>query len=228
VSTRSDTIVQAVDPVFAELNAATDQHVWALPQLSVREKVLLCVVADVCEQTLSLPFELHVTMGLEHGVPAEDIREMIRLIAYDSGYPAALAALERLAAIERERGLPDSTGEGYDIDANGSGSPMPSEVRASLLEMDARFAEHMDLQSRMRAGITRLSIRERAFASIIVDVLYQTLDETFSIHVRRAISGGATPDDVRAVLTFGAQFGVTRPWRALRVLNAMFAEAVPA
>jgi alkylhydroperoxidase/carboxymuconolactone decarboxylase family protein YurZ len=224
VSTPSDIRVKALDPVFAEMNAATERHVWEIPELSTREKILLCVVADVCEQTLSLPFELHVTTGLEHGVPIEDIREMIRLISYDSGYPAALAALERLADIERALGLPGSAGESHDVNANGVGSPLPAPVRGRLLAMDAHFTEHMELQSRMRAGITRLSDRERAYASMTVDVLYQTLDESFRIHVRRAVRAGATPAELRAVLRFGAQFGVTRPWRALRVLDTLFAE----
>jgi Uncharacterized homolog of gamma-carboxymuconolactone decarboxylase subunit len=101
-----ETMVSKLDPVFAEMSAATDHNVWAeIPELTAREKVLLCVVADVCQQTLGLPFELHVTMGREHGVDADDLREMLRFISYDSGYPAALAALERLTEIEHEHGL---------------------------------------------------------------------------------------------------------------------------
>ncbi|MFD1934743.1 carboxymuconolactone decarboxylase family protein [Nonomuraea mangrovi] len=217
--------VKALDPVFAEMSAATDHAVWEeIPELTMREKVLLSVVADVCQQTLGLPLELHVTMGLEHGVSADDLRELLRFISYDSGYPAALAALARLTEIERERGLAGPTGEGHPIDAGGSGSPIPAPTRQAVRNLDARFADYMDLQSRMRAGMRRLSVRERAFATMTVDVLYQTLEESFRVHVTRALSAGATPDDVRAVVRFSARFGMTKAWRGLRVLEALFTE----
>jgi alkylhydroperoxidase/carboxymuconolactone decarboxylase family protein YurZ len=76
----------------------------------------------------------------------------------------------------------------------------------------------------MRADMKLLSVRERAFATITVDVLYQTLDESFRVHATRALSAGATPDDLRAVLRFAAQFGMTKAWRGLRALNALLAE----
>jgi alkylhydroperoxidase/carboxymuconolactone decarboxylase family protein YurZ len=214
--------VSKLDTVFAEMSAATDQRVWAeMPELTMREKVLLCVVADVCQQTLGLPFELHVRMGLDHGVTADDLREMLRFISYDSGYPAALAALDRLTDIEREQGLPGPTGQAHQVNADGSGSPIPAPVRGVVRGLDTHFADYMDLQSRMRADMKLLSVRERAFATMTVDVLYQTLEESFRIHVTRAIGAGATPDEVRAVVRFTAQFGMTKAWRGLRALNAL-------
>ncbi|MDQ3787051.1 MAG: carboxymuconolactone decarboxylase family protein [Actinomycetota bacterium] len=68
----------------------------------------------------------------------------------------------------------------------------------------------------------RLSVRERAFATITVDVLYQTLAESFEVHVSRALRAGATQDEVRAVVRFAAMFGMTRAWRAMRVLDGLF------
>ena len=221
-----ETMVGKLDPVFAEMSAATDQNVWAeIPELTAREKVLLCVVADVCQQTLGLPFELHVTMGREHGVDADDLREMLRFISYDSGYPAALAALERLTEIEHEHGLPGPTGQRHEVNADGTGSPIPAPVRGAVHGLDGHFGGYMDLQSRMRAGMERLSVRERAFATITVDVLYQTLDESLRVHVTRALGAGATPEDVRAVVRFGAQFGMTKAWRGLRALNELLTGA---
>ncbi|MDX6314653.1 MAG: hypothetical protein QOF84_2182 [Streptomyces sp.] len=220
----SETRAQTLDPVFAEMNAATDRQAWSAPELTTREKVLLCLVADVCQQTLGLPFELHVTMGLEHGLSADDLRELLRFISYDSGYPAALAALDRLTDIEREQGLPGPTGHTHHVNADGSGSPIPAPVRGALRGLDSPFADYVDLQSRMRADMKLLSVRERAFATITVDVLYQTLDESFRVHATRALGAGATPEDLRAVLRFTAQFGMTKAWRGLRALNALLAE----
>ncbi len=100
----------------------------------------------------------------------------------------------------------------------------------TLIELDPYFLEYFDLQSRMRGvqGPGTLSIRERAFVTMSIDVHYQTLDETFRIHVGRALGAGASPEDVRAVLRFNAQFGATRAWQAWKALNACLAELAPA
>lgn len=57
-----------------------------------------------------------------------------------------------------------------------------------------------------------------------MDVLYQTLQESFRAHVGRALSAGATPDEVRAAVRATATFGMTRTWRALNVLDALLAD----
>lgn len=57
-----------------------------------------------------------------------------------------------------------------------------------------------------------------------VDVLFQTLDESFRVHVTRALRAGATPDEALAVVRFSARFGMTKAWYALRALDALFSE----
>jgi alkylhydroperoxidase/carboxymuconolactone decarboxylase family protein YurZ len=210
--------------VFAEMAAASFQQAGTGPELTPRELTLLSLVADVCEQVLGTPFELHVRAALDNGLDADDLRELLRFISYDSGYPAALAALERLAQIEREHGLPGPTGQGHRVNADGTGSPMPAAMRAEVRALDPGFADYMDLQSRMRADMSRISVRERAFATMTVDVLYQTLQESFRAHVGRALGAGAKPDEVRAAVCATATFGMTRTWRALKVLDALLAE----
>lgn len=224
-------IVTALDPVFAQIVVATSDHSWALPQLTDREKVFLKVVADVCNATLGLPFEIHVNAGLACGVSTADLRALLRFVSYDTGYPAALAAFDRLAEIEAAAGLtsPDVEPLADELVSTGpdaAPSPLPPPVRERLRELDDHFAEYFDLQSRMRSGDgpDTLTVRERAFATMSVDVHYQTLEDTFRIHVDRALRGGATHDDVRAVLRFTAQFGATRAWQAWQALNAHLAD----
>jgi alkylhydroperoxidase/carboxymuconolactone decarboxylase family protein YurZ len=235
VTARADLdLVNALDPVFAQMAGATAQHVWAVPQLTEREKVFLCVVADVCQPSLGLPLELHVRAGLARGVSTADIRALLRFIAYDSGYPAALAAFDRLAEIEAAAGLPRPSAEplAAELLETGPGaapSPLPERILAQLRELDPHFTEHFELQSRMRSvsGPGTLTVRERAFATMSVDVHYQTLEETFQVHTGRALDGGASHEDVRAVVRFNAQFGMTRAWRAWKALNAYLAELDP-
>lgn len=217
--------VKALDSVFAEMNAATDRLLWdESPELTAREKVLLCLTADVCQQTLGLPFQQHVTMAADCGLSADDLREVLRFVAYDSGYPAALAALARLTDLEREHALPAPTGQGHEVNANGTGSPIPEQMRQAVAALDGPFGIYMDLQSRMRADMRLLSVRERAFITMTVDVLFQTLQESFRAHLTRALGAGATPEEARAVVRFSAQFGMTKAWRAMHVLDALLTE----
>jgi alkylhydroperoxidase/carboxymuconolactone decarboxylase family protein YurZ len=207
-----------LDPLFAEMNEATEKAVEELP---ARERALLSVVADVCLQTLGRPFEHHVLAGHEAGVSPDDFRELLRFISYDSGYPAAAEALRRLTEIEQTYALPKPTGRGHDLNLTGTESPIPANTRQAVHTLDNAFGDYMDLQSRMRAGMQQISVRERAFATVTVDVLYQTLAESFELHVSRALRASATPEEVRAVVRFAAQFGMTKAWRAMRALDAL-------
>jgi alkylhydroperoxidase/carboxymuconolactone decarboxylase family protein YurZ len=204
------------------MTKATDNALWeGIPELTAREKLLLSVVADVCQQTLGKPFEDHVLAAREADVSADDLRELLRFISYDSGYPAAAAALHRLAEIERAHGLPAPTGKGHDLNLSGTASPIPAQTRQAVSNLDEGFADYMNLQSRMRAGMQQLTVRERAFATMTVDILFQTLAESFEVHVTRALRTGATTAEVQAVVRFSAMFGLTKAWRGMRALNTL-------
>lgn len=92
--------VAALDAMFAQMDAATTRHANAISGLTGREKTFLRLTADVCAQTLGLPFELHLRAGLRLGVTTADVRALLRLISYDSGYHTVLAAFDRLAELE--------------------------------------------------------------------------------------------------------------------------------
>ena len=155
----------------------------------------------------------------------------MRFISYDCGYHAATAGFERLAEFEAAHSISRTEVELLAADLLTTGpeaapSPLPEVVRSQLSELDPHFLEHFDLQSRMRSGhgSDTLTERERGFASLSIDVHYQTLEETFQAHIGRALRSGASRDDVRAALRFNAQFGVTRAWRGWKALNAYFTE----
>jgi alkylhydroperoxidase/carboxymuconolactone decarboxylase family protein YurZ len=219
--------VGLLDPLFSRLHAATERHVWDPPQLTTREKVFVCVVADVCNQTLGLPFELHVTTGLRNGMTTGDIRDLLSCVAFETGYPAALAAFERLALLEQSADLPPgATAEPTGAGADPPVQP-PAAVRAIWREVDEGLGEFLELQSRMVGRLDRLSVRERSFAAMTCDVLYQTLTETFRVHIGRALGAGARPDDIRALVRFATQFGVAKAWNAFRALDRHLADPAP-
>lgn len=215
-----------LDPVFAQMVGATARKLRAAPELTEREKTFLCVTGDLCLASTGLAFEAHVRTGLKAGVSTSDIRALLRFVSYDFGYPLATAGFERLAALEAELGIERPEAEPLADELLEPGeSPLPDQVAAQLTALDPQFKEYFDLQSRMRSGHEpgTLSERERGLVSLSVDVHYQTLGDTFRIHVGRAMRGGATPEDVRAALRFLAQFGVTRAWHGWQALNPILA-----
>lgn len=153
-------------PVEAPLDTLTYHQGWDLyPELTAREKVVLCVVADICRQTLGMPFESQGTMGLTHGVSGDELRE---LLIFQGDY---------------------------------------SELQAHLCDTT-----------------TRLTVRERVFGALTADVLHGALDGAFDAHVSWALAIGASPVDVRAVIRFCRQFGLTKAWHGLRTANRLLAE----
>lgn len=214
--------LRALDPVFAQMTFASVRHAREIPELTDREKTFLAVVGDICQGSLGLAFEAHVRAGLNAGVTVEDVRDLLRFVSYDIGYPAAVAGFEALAAIAEEPTSAELLDESLvSTGPEAAPSPLPAPVRERLAGMDPHFAEYFDLQSRMRSAPGSLSERERGFVSLSVDVHYGTLGDTFRIHVDRARRGGASPDDVRAAVRFIAQFGATRAWEAWLALNPL-------
>ncbi|HEY3608575.1 MAG TPA: carboxymuconolactone decarboxylase [Pseudonocardiaceae bacterium] len=224
--------LRALDPVFAQMAAASTGYAAATPNLTEPEKVFLRLTADVCQQCLGLPFEVHVRGGIDQGVSTGEMRALLRFISYDSGYHAALSAFERLAELETALGLSNAAAEPLPDELLATGpdaapSPLPQRARAILRDLDPSFAEYFDLQSRMRStsGAGTLTVRERSFTTLSIDTHYQTLGDTFRLHIQRGLDGGATLADVRAVLRFNAQFGATRAWHAWQAFHAHVAEA---
>jgi alkylhydroperoxidase/carboxymuconolactone decarboxylase family protein YurZ len=214
----------ATDPVLAQLESASEADVWRLGRITPREKIFIALVANVCQSTASGPFARHVEQAKREGVTVEDIREAIRFMAYDSGYHVAVAAMERLDEIEKSTSA-DTTARVQAIAtlAAGTANPLPGFVRARLDDLGEQFTGFMGLQSRMRSDTT-LSQRERAFMTMTIDVIYQTLDDTFRMHATRALSNGADRETVHEALCFGALFGAARAWNALRALKDFYAE----
>jgi alkylhydroperoxidase/carboxymuconolactone decarboxylase family protein YurZ len=68
-------------------------------------------------------------------------------------------------------------------------------------------------------GEGSLSQRERALACLAMDVLNQTLDDVFELHLGLAVAAGAGTAQIRAVLLMVAEYGTARAWRAYRALH---------
>ncbi len=189
--------------MFAEKLAITTEMMDKIPELTAREKVFLRLTADVC---LGTPLHDHP------GVSKEDVRRLLAFIAYDAGYPKVEHLIGTLG--DDPEPLERPTGP----------SALPAEVQDQVRKIDPHFAEYVILQSDLNRAITGLTERERAFATMSIDIHYQTLGDTFHAHVGRALRAGATHEDLKAVLRFNAQFGLTRAWEAWHALNSLLAK----
>jgi alkylhydroperoxidase/carboxymuconolactone decarboxylase family protein YurZ len=199
--------VAALDPTFGRMAAEVGMHAWSLPQLTMREKAFVFLAADLCTANVGFPLSTHVQMAEANGVSVAECVAAIRHLAPYAGYPTAAVALQQVS----QRG---SAEEPHPV----HGWDLAAETIDALTDLDEEFAGFVANQYNQRWGSGELSQRERALACIAVDVLNQTLDESFALHVDLAFAAGAGDEQVRAVLLLVAEYGIAKSWRAYRAL----------
>ena len=91
--------IMAIDPDFGRMAVQVGSEVWGLAELSPKECAFLCLTADVCNQLLDLPFQLHVDMALANGASRAEVKELLLHLAPYAGYPSTLRAMIRLKEI---------------------------------------------------------------------------------------------------------------------------------
>jgi alkylhydroperoxidase/carboxymuconolactone decarboxylase family protein YurZ len=138
----------------------------------------------------------------------------IRHLAPYAGYPVAAVALQQLRQLDQSEGPQPQPRYGWDLG---------TETIDALAELDEGFAGFFANQFNQRWGSDELSPRERALTCIAADVLNQTLDESFSLHIDLAVAAGAGHEQIRAVLLLVAEYGIAKAWRAFRALTSVVA-----
>jgi 4-carboxymuconolactone decarboxylase len=201
--------VAALDPEFGRMAAEVGMHAWSLSQLTMREKAFVFLAADLCTANVGFPLLTHVQMAGANGVSVPECVAAIRHLAPFVGYPTAAVALQHLRELD-----PVAQSQPQPV----SGWELPAETVDALAELDGDFAGFVANQYNQRWGGDELSPRERALACVAADVLNQTLDESFALHVDLAITAGAADEQIRAVLLLVAEYGIAKVWRAYREL----------
>jgi 4-carboxymuconolactone decarboxylase len=203
--------VQDLDPAFGRMATAVGLHAWSLPQLTMREKAFVFLAADLCTGSVGFPLATHVHMAGANGVGLPECVAAIRHLAPYVGYPAAAIALQQLRTDgPAEKGRPVKVQR----------QMLPEDVFATLKVLDADFAGFVAEQFNQRWDEDdELSARERALSCLATDVLNQTFDESFALHVRLATAAGAGREQINAVLLLVAEYGITKAWRAYRALG---------
>jgi alkylhydroperoxidase/carboxymuconolactone decarboxylase family protein YurZ len=194
------------------------RELWASPELTMREKAVVLVAADIAVPELGLPLELHLGMGLKQaGMSVEHFREVLRHIAPDAGYNITAMAFGRLVEIAAALGF-DTESRAQPTD------PAPTDVypptaREALQRLDPKFARQVDRQARQLWQRPLLSRRERCLATLAVDVVGVTLGAPFEAHLDLATEAGLSPDELRALLRILAEFSIPKAWEAMVVLS---------
>jgi 4-carboxymuconolactone decarboxylase len=202
---------QALDPTFGRMATEVGRHAWSLPQLTIREKTFVFLAADLCTASLGSPLAAHVQMAGANGVGVPECIAAIRHLAPYVGYPAAAIALQQLCT-------DDSAAKGRSVEVQRQ--TLPQHVVATLNALDEDFAGFIAEQFNQRWDRDdELSARERALSCLAADVLNQTLDESFALHVDLATAAGAGRTQISAVLLLVAEYGIAKAWRAYRALG---------
>jgi len=203
--------VEALDPAFGRMATQMGQQAWSLPQLTMREKAFVFVAADLCTGNVGFPLVTHVEMAAANGVSVPECIAAIRHLAPYAGYPTAAVALQQLQQLG-----PAQAPERGTI----AGQTLPADVLDGLNRLDSDFAAFFADQFNQRWGSDDLSPRERALSCLATDVANQTLDESLALHVDLARAAGAGREQLHAVVFLVAEYGMTKAWRAYRMLGA--------
>jgi 4-carboxymuconolactone decarboxylase len=204
-----------LDPEFERMALETGGLTYGLPGTSVREKLLQNLANDVCRSHLGLAFRLHVEASFKHGIRYTDLLALLRFIAPYAGYPASAEALARLAEVAVELGADTCPATGSRRE--------PAELPGDIGSPDAWMADFLDSRIRRAWSEGALSLRERAFLALTVDVAQLTFGAPFRSHVGLALRSGAEPDAVRDAVRFTAEMGAARAVAALVELESVLA-----
>lgn len=202
--------VAALDPEFGRMAAEVGMHAWSLPQLTMREKAFVFIAADLCTANVGFPLLTHVEMAAANGVSVPECVAAIRHLAPYAGYPTAAVALQQLRELNHSGQQQPQPFDGWDL---------AEQTVDALAELDEDFAGFVADQYNQRWCSGDLSARERALACIAADVVNQTVDESFALHIDLAVAAGAGDEQVRAVLLLVAEYGIAKAWRAYRALT---------
>jgi alkylhydroperoxidase/carboxymuconolactone decarboxylase family protein YurZ len=168
------------------------------------------------KQLAGLPFQMHVEMALANDVPLADLHEAILFSAADAGHSTALGALARFKEIcgALKLDFPQSAEDQAvsSIDYFEGLPPLP---------LDSGLVEKWRPSMTRFWRIDHLSLKERAYLSLIANIAQQVLGPPFAHHARLARQHGASTKELAALVTFTSEFGFSRAWSALIALAAI-------
>ncbi len=186
----------AGSPYLGELrNSLVYGEIWERPQLSKRDRSLITVA--VLQALVRDELALHVPRGLDNGLSAEEISEIILHVTFYAGWPTGVQASLTAAEAFEERGL--SLGE-LPRAPSGADASTPS----ALSDAYAAVPRLGELRNSLLYGDIwerpLLSKRDRSLITVAVNqALYATNE--LRTHIDRALDeNGVTPQEISEVI----------------------------
>lgn len=215
--------VIALDADFGGMAARVGAETWSIKELSPQDCAVLCIVNDVCNRTLGMPFQMHVQLMITNGARFRQVKEILLHLAPHAGYPLVLEALIRLKELQAMLQISDGDEEPIEEVETRS---WDEEKEARLLALDENFGRFVMRETNYVWSRGILSAKERVYISLAVDIIYQTLGEPFRFHLQQAQQRGVSIDQVKAVIHFLAEFSMVRAWEAFSALQALLQTGV--
>ncbi|MUL39070.1 carboxymuconolactone decarboxylase family protein [Gloeocapsopsis dulcis] len=216
-----------LDPAFGNLAVQHMGEIWSRPGLTLKERAFISIVCDVCNQTLSTPFEYHIKMALENGATRQDVKEaVLHTVVYDASTKCleAIAKLKELYAVFDKMGL-YLTGDKVSHLEPAVNWVLDTDVKDRLLAFDSQYG---DLVARhageiwSRSGLTPM---ERIYISLAGDVCQQTLSDSgpFPFHINLCLQNGLSREQVYEILLhLTIEAGFPKVWQAFNALKEHF------
>ena len=208
----------AVDRGFEAIALETARLTYALSGTSVREKLLQNLADDVCRGQLGLAFRMHLTAAKMHGLETADILALIRFVAPYAGHPAATDALGRLGEVGPELGM-DRTVAPLAAGAAKADDDRPGRVDPAMTSSDVWMSTFLRLRTARAWSEEQLTLREQAIIALTTDISLGVRGEPFRRHVQLLLECGASAEEVRDVVRFVAELGLSRAAAAMAELE---------
>ena len=190
----------------------------AFPELSPREIMILFLACDVCLGGAGEPFHEHSATAIhEAGMTVEDVRELLRHIAPYAGFNAVGMAFEQLLEIADSLS-PDEAPAAEPPERGAEAPPYSAWAIDGFEALDPVFAAELRHCTDHLWSRPGLCARERALATLAVDIAGGTLGCSFAAHVALAHQHGIDAGQVAAMLRL---VGQRLPARAEQAVEAL-------
>lgn len=176
--------------------------VWEREELSPRDRSFVTITTLVALGKDD-PLKSHIERGLDNGMTAREIGGIITHLAFYTGWPNAVGAIEVADGVFQERGIPASelqtvATEEYDLPANDSQREQGVEQNMGPISPSlAKYTNGVLFQDLWKRG--DLTPRDRSLATVVALTANGNADQ-LGFHLQRGLANGLTREELGEVM----------------------------
>jgi 4-carboxymuconolactone decarboxylase len=197
--------LRKINPKFGDFCIRAAGEVWGMPLISQKLKALITIAIDVVNQDhvgAGNPFGAHVHMAMLQGASRDEIEEVLLFTCVYTGFNKAAGAFGTLNELLGASEFPLDHRLAFDpkmLERSG--------LRTYIDQLEDReFAELFYRVASEAWGLPLLSIRDKAFIAMAMDITHQNKAANginpFLAHAQIAIAQGATRDELEELIKF--------------------------